>query len=1055
MRRLRKLTSLLLSLAMLLSLFMMPANTASVSAADEFVVDLATTGYNLLKPGSKVQETTIKKAAVGTTIVTFTNLEVVFNNGTYNLDPDDKIEEGVNYGMTLSFDVSNPDIIKGISSVRINTNAATFDSSLSDYVKGSVSVSDKTVTIKANIAAYPIEIGIEEIAKLRWELIYGSAVNTTATLLDSVNIHYSSSAINWYYSDDSGKTRSRITKADKAADGGRTMYIAEMTLHAKSGYCFKEYTTNELGVVNSKEVNYSVVFSTTKSRKDITLTIKGIRPIDSVATDDNALTEVNFDTVRQIKATTGITVTSIRYMLPNNITFRIGNGSRSTVFFDLNKWEIRDANKNLVSDSQQIVAGKSYYACISLTTILNLIKGSNSKVVDSHGLLDAYKVDRNAYLVPDTLTQYFRDSRYWVIKVDAISTDPGTTSSDIPEFTFDKTAMKYSVTTGVGTIAGTAATGWTGTGSSTTAIAQMHYAGDNSNTVSGNAIVTGGQIYEAWGKGKDRLASPVSYRYYNTTAVDTTTISGKNITITMPYEPRAGEPVYELLVKGININGDPELMQALDLGADKSCKVWSFFTANKGAFTYDNGVTRFDELTSYGINIYIPIKEGYSVYNNDAVISFGTGGNVTGYAVPEGNFLHVNAWLNYTQRVGFINNTGVKKKMYFDGFNPPVGGETVPKKVELTPSSAKYAQFMAIQWREDGKPFSGSIFTAGKKYEATLILNASKGWITTDYGNAGYLVGDTTNVRSAIASAANQSITIEYYFGVCPTKSVKSVGNVAINLENGISVDTFKNKLNERHVVKVTYSDKSTEEIEVKPGFKSGTTRYGSFYEQFTAVYPGDKGYKPEKAEEQEYNIYGTIDLSAYNASERYEVKITIKVSEGLVTVTFDANGGTYLGEKTMKVKKNGAYGFGYDPAKIYREGYFFAGWYLDNGTNYDAYNRVWADSICKGNVTLYAHWLKTFTGICWDVSAKSYSKGTITYKWDNIKTLYNGFETIISTDGKKWSNPEDVGKIKIRTFMDLNSNKNYYLRVRAYRYDSTGLRVYGNWSKVVKVKVK
>lgn len=1054
MRRIKKFTSLLLAFAMVLSLLMLPTNAVSVNAADDFVIDLATTGYNMLKPGSKVQETTIKKMTVGTTTVTYTNLEVVFNNGTYNLDPDDRVDEGVNYGITLSFDVSNPDIIKGISSVKINTNAATFDSSLSDYVKGSVSVNDKTVTIKANIAAYPVEIGIEEIAKLRWELINGSTVNSSATLLDSVNIHYSSSAISWYYSADSGKTRSRVTKVDKEADGGKTMYIAEVTLHAKSGYCFKEYTKEELEALKAYEINYSVAYPTAKSRKDITLTIKGIKPIESVATDDNALTEINFDTVREIKATTGLTATAIRYMLPNNITYRIGNGTRSTVFFDLSKWEIRDTNKSLVSDSQQITAGKSYYACMSLTTVFNLIKARNSKVQDTHGLLNAYKADKNPYLVPDTLTQYFRDNYYWVIKIDALSTDAGITSSDIPEFTFDKTGMKYNVTTAVGTIAGTAATGWTGTGSSTTAIAPMHYAADNSNTVSGNAIITGGQIYVAWGKGNTRLASPVSYRYYNTTTIEATSVSGKNITITMQTPPKAGEPVYKSLVKGIkgyDINGDAELMQALDFS-----RVWSFYTANKGAFIYDNGVTKFDELTSYGINIYIPIKEGYTVYNNDATISFGTGGSVTGYAVPEGNFLHINAWLNYTDRVGFINNTGVKKKMYFDGFNAPVGGEAVPKKVELTPSSAKYAQFMAIQWREDGKPFSGSTFTAGKKYEATLILNASKGWITTDYGNAGYLVGDITNVRSAVASAANQSITIEYYFGVCPTKSVKSVGNVAINVENGTSADAFKNKLNEKHVVKVTYSDKSTEEIEVKPGFKSGTTRYGSFYEQFTAQYPGDKGYKPENEKEQEYIIYGTIDLSAYNASERYEVKIIIKVSEGLVTVTFDAYGGVYLGEKTMKVKKNGPYGFSYDPAKIYREGYFFAGWYLVPGDNYDAENRVWAKSICTSDVTLYAHWLKTFTGIVWEVSASSHSKGSITVKWDNIKTLYNGFEVEISRDGIIWSEPENVGKAKTKYYTGLESGKYYYVRVRAYRYDSAGKIVYGSWNnKLTKVKVK
>ncbi|MBO4461532.1 MAG: InlB B-repeat-containing protein, partial [Lachnospiraceae bacterium] len=199
------------------------------------------------------------------------------------------------------------------------------------------------------------------------------------------------------------------------------------------------------------------------------------------------------------------------------------------------------------------------------------------------------------------------------------------------------------------------------------------------------------------------------------------------------------------------------------------------------------------------------------------------------------------------------------------------------------------------------------------------------------------------------------------------------------------------------------------------------------------------------------------IDLSKYSGSDRNSVKIEINVkAEDMCTVTFDAYGGVYLGEKTMKVKKNGPYGFSYDPAKIYREGYFFAGWYLKPGDNYDAVDRVWSKSICKESVTLYAHWLKTFTGIVWEVSAKSHSKGSITVKWDNIKTLYNGFEVEISRDGIIWSEPENVGKAKTKYYAGLESGKYYYVRVRAYRYDSAGKIVYGSWNnKLTKVKVK
>ncbi|MCR4649543.1 MAG: InlB B-repeat-containing protein [Lachnospiraceae bacterium] len=67
-------------------------------------------------------------------------------------------------------------------------------------------------------------------------------------------------------------------------------------------------------------------------------------------------------------------------------------------------------------------------------------------------------------------------------------------------------------------------------------------------------------------------------------------------------------------------------------------------------------------------------------------------------------------------------------------------------------------------------------------------------------------------------------------------------------------------------------------------------------------------------------------------------------------TVKLNVNGGTALTESTLKVQEYTAYG---ELPKATRTGYTFNGWYTakSGGT------KVTADSICEGNITLYAHW--------------------------------------------------------------------------------------------------
>lgn len=43
----------------------------------------------------------------------------------------------------------------------------------------------------------------------------------------------------------------------------------------------------------------------------------------------------------------------------------------------------------------------------------------------------------------------------------------------------------------------------------------------------------------------------------------------------------------------------------------------------------------------------------------------------------------------------------------------------------------------------------------------------------------------------------------------------------------------------------------------------------------------------------------------------------------------------------------------------------------------------------------------------------------------------------------------------KSRNINKLQKGKTYYVRIRAYKVDSTGAKVYGSYSKTAKVKIK
>ncbi|WP_304528254.1 InlB B-repeat-containing protein, partial [Romboutsia ilealis] len=129
------------------------------------------------------------------------------------------------------------------------------------------------------------------------------------------------------------------------------------------------------------------------------------------------------------------------------------------------------------------------------------------------------------------------------------------------------------------------------------------------------------------------------------------------------------------------------------------------------------------------------------------------------------------------------------------------------------------------------------------------------------------------------------------------------------------------------------------------------------------------------------------------------------------------------------------------------RKGYIFKGWYTSNQY------KTKITSLSSGNKTLYAKWSK--------VSVNKAKTPTITnVKGKKLKISYKattgakGYQIQYSTS-KKFSKPTSITKTtKSYTSKALKKNKTYYVRVRAYKLDSTGAKVYGKWSTVKSKKI-
>ena len=237
----------------------------------------------------------------------------------------------------------------------------------------------------------------------------------------------------------------------------------------------------------------------------------------------------------------------------------------------------------------------------------------------------------------------------------------------------------------------------------------------------------------------------------------------------------------------------------------------------------------------------------------------------------------------------------------------------------------------------------------------------------------------------------------------------------------------------------------------VKLNVTSRTIQKGKTYTLVPTITPSDATnkeviYTTSNSKIATVTSNGTVKAINYGTAD-----ITVKTSNGKTatckvtvpyTIKYNLNGGT-----NNKSNPTSYYGKKITLKNPTRKGYVFAGWYSDSKY------KTKITSFTSGNKVLYAKWNK--------VSVSKAKTPTLTnIATRKMKVSYGatsgvkGYQIQYATNSKFTGSKTKITTARSYTITSLTKGKRYYVRVRGYKTDSTGNRVYGSRSIVKNIKI-
>ena len=245
-------------------------------------------------------------------------------------------------------------------------------------------------------------------------------------------------------------------------------------------------------------------------------------------------------------------------------------------------------------------------------------------------------------------------------------------------------------------------------------------------------------------------------------------------------------------------------------------------------------------------------------------------------------------------------------------------------------------------------------------------------------------------------------------------------------------------------------------DIEVQPTLvklnaSSKTILKGKTYKLVSTITPSNATNKKVTYSSKNENVATVTSTGTVKAVNYGTADITVKTSNGKTatckvtvpyTVKYNLNGGTnhtsnptyYYGKKvTLK-----------NPT---RKGYAFAGWYSDSKY------KTKITSFTSGNRTLYAKWSKVTVAKAQTPSLTNIAtrKTRVSYK---ATSGVKGYQIQYATNSKFTGSQTKTTTSRSYVVSSLTKGKRYYVRVRGYKVDSTGNKVYGSWSTVRNIMI-